>query len=113
MNRLLIFTAAVAVAFAMEGCKHVKVEAENWSASYTSLFQENDVKGLEVRAGANVALKVEAVRSALDPAAAEALKTAASALALAARACEACATSGASEAASAAATCADGSCAAK
>ena len=112
MKKLLIVVATAAVALA--GCKHVKVETADWSASYTSFLQENDVKGLKVRAGADVALEVEAVRSALDPAAAEALKTAASALAVAARACEACATSGVSEVVrDAAATCADGSCTAK
>lgn len=108
MKKLLIVAMAAA---ALAGCKHVKVETKDWSASYTSVLQENDVKGLEVRAGDNAALKVENVKSALDPAAAEALKTAASALAVAARACEACATSGASEAVRAAAgACSGGSC---
>jgi len=111
MKKLLIVTIAAA---ALAGCKHVTVETTDWKASYFSVGQENDVKGMRVKAGENVALEIEQVKSNVDPAVAKAMEAAASALALAARACAAYASGGASEAvaaaASAASACADGSC---
>ena len=99
MKKLLIIAAA-ALVFA--GCKSVRVSTPEWSASYWSIFQENDVKGLKIKAGENIALEIQQTKSGIDPAAAEALKTAASALAVASRACAACASGGVSEAAAAA-----------
>lgn len=110
MNRNFTF-AIVALATLASGCRMVDVQGDGWSAHYLSCFQSNDVRGLKVRAGDNVALEVEQSRSSLDPAAQDALRTAASALAAASRACAACATGGVSEVAAAAATCTDGSCA--
>lgn len=112
MNKLIAITI---VAAAICGCKHITVETADWSASYFAVGQENDVKGMKIRAGENVALEVEQVKSNVDPAVAKAMEAAASALALAARACAAYASGGTSEAAAAAASavssaCADGSC---
>jgi len=109
MKKSLMIVAALG---ALAGCKSVSVTTPDWSASYFSIFQSNDVKGLKINAGDKVAVEVEQTKSGIDPAAAEALKTAASALAVASRACAACATGGASEAVSAAvgAACPDGSC---
>jgi len=83
----LIFCAAVAAAFAVGGCKHVEVTAPDWSASYTSLFQSNDVQGLSVKAGEAVQLKLEKANSGVAPEVAEALKSAANALNAAAGVC--------------------------
>lgn len=109
MNKLIIIAiAAAALVFA--GCKSVRVSTPEWSAHYLSVGQSNDLKGLKIKAGENVALEIESTTSMIDPAVRDAMKTAAAALAAAARACAACATGGASEAALAAADCADGSC---
>lgn len=118
MKTMHMILGAALVAVAMfSGCKMVRVTNrgnDGWIASYISVFQANDVKGLRVKAGDSVALDVEQTKSAIDPAAADALRTAAAALAVASRACAACASGGASEAvtaaAAAAATCADGGC---
>ena len=96
MNKLIAITIAAA---ALVGCKHVTVETADWSASYFALGQENDVKGMKIKAGENVALEIEQVKSNIDPAVAKAMEAAASALALAARACAAYASGGTSEAA--------------
>ena len=90
MKKLMII-ATVAALGALTGCKSVSVTTPDWSASYFSIFQSNDVKGLKINAGDKVAVEVEQTKSGIDPAAAEALKTAASALAVASRACAACA----------------------
>ena len=95
----LIIIAAAALVFA--GCKSVRVSTPEWSAHYWSCFQSNDVQGLKVSAGRDIALEIQQTKSGIDPAAAEALKTAASALAVASRACAACASGGVSEAAAA------------
>ena len=101
---------AATVALCTTGCKSVSVKTPEWSAQYLSVGQSNDLKGLKVKAGENVALEIESTTSMIDPAVRDAMKTAAAALAAASRACAACATGGASEAALAAADCADGSC---
>lgn len=84
----LIFCAAVAAAFAVGGCKHVEVKAPDWQASYTSLFQSNDVQGLSVKAGEAVALKLEKANSGVTPEVAEVLRSAANALNAAAGVCK-------------------------
>ena len=101
MKKLLVISIIVA---AFVGCKHVTVETAEWSASYFAMGQENDVKGMKIKAGENVALEVEQVKSNIDPAVAKAMEAAASALALAARACAAYASGGTSEAGVAAAS---------
>ena len=112
MKKLPLLFCAAALAL-LTGCKSVSVSTADWSASYWSFGQENDVKGLKVKAGDNVALEIEQTKSHLDPAVQDALRTAAAALAAAANACEACATGGASEiipAATSATSCASGAC---
>lgn len=108
----LIIIAIAATALVFAGCKSVRVSTPEWSAHYISFAQSNDLKGLKVKAGENVALEIESTTSMIDPAVRDAMKTAAAALAAASRACAACATGGASEAAAAVvdAACADGSC---
>lgn len=78
----------VAVSWVAAGCKSVTVETAEWRASYTCVGQQNDVKGLKVSAGKNVALEVGETKSALDPAVQDALRSAAAALNAACRACE-------------------------
>lgn len=92
MKKLLtiIITAA-----ALAGCKSVSVSTPEWSAHYWSVFQANDVQGLKVNAGKDISLEIQQTKSGIDPAAAEALKTAAQALAVASRACAASATAAA------------------
>lgn len=108
MKKLILITCAATLAFA--GCKSVSVSTADWSASYWSFGQENDVKGLKVKAGDDVTLEIEQTKSHLDPAVQDALRTAAAALAAAANACEACATGGASEIIPAVTSAASGSC---
>ena len=94
MKKLMMIAACAAVAM-FAGCKSVKVKTPDWEASYASAFQQNDVKGLEVsKEGSNATVKVEHVKSALDPAGQDALRKAADALeeaAKAAKAASACA----------------------
>lgn len=108
MKKLIIIAAAAALAVA--GCKSVSVSTPEWSAHYWSCFQSNDVQGLKVNAGKDIALEIQQTKSQIDPAAAEALKNASAALAIAARACAACASGGVTEAAAAAVECAGGAC---
>lgn len=115
MKKLMtIAIPALTVALCTTGCKSVSVSTPDWNAHYISFGQENDLQGLKVKAGENVALELEAVRSGIDPAVKEAMKTAAAALAAASRACAACATGGASEAVAAVAAatsdCTTGAC---
>lgn len=78
----------VALSWVAAGCKSVTVKTAEWEASYTCIGQQNDVKGLEVSAGKDVALKVGETKSALDPAVQDALRSAAAALEAACTACE-------------------------
>ena len=90
MKSLLIATTA-ALALAATGCKSVKVTAPEWSMSYLSILQSNDVKGLKGKAP-GVEFELEQTKSGVDPAAGEMLKTAAEMLRKCADACETCAT---------------------
>lgn len=86
----LMMAAIAATALAATGCKGVWIKNDGdkgWSATYISLFQENDVKGLKVKAGDDAEFEVEQTKSSIDPAAADALSTAADALSKAASAC--------------------------
>ena len=85
MKKLIVAVAALA---AFAGCKHVEVTAPDWSASYTSLFQSNDVQGLSVKAGETVQLNLEKANSGVTPEVAEALRAAANALNAAAGVCK-------------------------
>ena len=87
MKHLIIIIGGAALACVCAGCKHVEVTAPDWSASYTSLFQSNDVQGLSVKAGEAVQLKLEKANSGVEPALAEALRSAANALNAAAGVC--------------------------
>ena len=108
MKKLIII--AIAAAAALAGCKSVSVSTPEWSAHYLSVGQSNDLKGLKVKAGENVALEIESTTSMIDPAVRDAMKTASAALAIAARACAACASGGVTEAAAAAVVGAGGAC---
>lgn len=87
LARVAVMVAVAACA--LGGCKSVKVKTADWEASYTCFGQQNDVKGLEVSAGKDVALKVGETKSSLDPAVQDALRSAAAALQAACSACEA------------------------
>lgn len=84
MKKLIVAVAALA---AFAGCKSIEVTAPDWSASYKSIFQSNDVQGLSVQAGEAVQLKLEKANSGVTPEVAEVLRSAANALNAAAGVC--------------------------